>query len=145
MNARNDLWGICAALALSVLAWACDPDALNRPQGSLAETPVEGRAELPLRIGAAPEGTKASVLGGVEADLVRLRSEKTGRFVEMGIRDFPFMTLWGQGQRMTVIAIEPWCGTSDLAGTGHRWERKFGNVVAYPGQTFQRSFYFRLG
>ena len=67
MNARNDLWGICAALALSVLAWACDPDALNRPQGSLAETPVEGLVELPLRIGAAPEGTKASVLDGVEA------------------------------------------------------------------------------
>lgn len=85
------------------------------------------------------------VLSRVNADFVRLRSEKTGRFVEMGIAGFPFMTLWGVGQRMTVIAIEPWCGTSDVEGTDHVWENKFGNETALPGECFRRKFTFRLG
>ena len=85
------------------------------------------------------------VLSNVDADFVRLRSEKTGHYVEMGIAGFPFMTLWGVGQRMTVIAIEPWCGTSDVEGTDHVWENKFGNETAEPGAHFCREFKFRLG
>ncbi|MBR5739188.1 MAG: aldose 1-epimerase family protein [Lachnospiraceae bacterium] len=85
------------------------------------------------------------VLSNVDADFVRLRSEKTGHFMEMSIAGFPFMTLWGQPGRMTVIAIEPWCGTSDVEGTDHVWENKFGNEFADPGETFRRKFRFRLG
>ncbi len=85
------------------------------------------------------------ILSNVKAGSVRLLSKKTGRYMEMGIKDFPFMTLWGQGKRMTVIAIEPWCGTSDVSGTDHAWEKKFGNERVAPGETFARSFIFRLG
>jgi len=85
------------------------------------------------------------VMGNVNAKWVRLISKKTGHFMEMGIEGFPFMTLWGVGDRMTIIAIEPWCGTSDVAGTDHVWEKKFGNEKVAPGEKFERKFTFRLG
>ena len=107
------------------------------------ETPFLNGTAIRLSNAFFNDGPK--VLSGVDADFVRLRSEKTGRFMEMGIVGFPFMTLWGQPGRMTVIAIEPWCGTSDVEGTDHVWETKFGNEIAYPGESFERKFTFRLG
>ena len=85
------------------------------------------------------------VLGGVSASSVTLKSEKTGHFMRMGLEGFPFMTLWGVGTRMTIIAIEPWCGTSDVSGTDHVWEEKYGNEHLSPGKTFERKFVFNLG
>ena len=104
---------------------------------------LSGASSLRLSNAFFNDGPK--VLSNVDAEFVRLRSEKTGRFVEMGIAGFPFMTLWGLGQRMTVIAVEPWCGTSDVEGTDHVWENKFGNETAAPGECFRRRFTFRLG
>lgn len=85
------------------------------------------------------------VLGNVNAKTIKLKSRKTGRFVEIGIEGFPFMTLWGVGERMTIIAIEPWCGTSDVSGTDHVWEKKYGNEKVAPGKKFERALKFRLG
>lgn len=85
------------------------------------------------------------VLGGVDAKYVRLLSKKTGHYMEMGIEGFPFMTLWGVGDRMTIIAIEPWCGTSDISGTDHVWETKYGNEKVASGDKWERKFVFKLG
>ncbi len=85
------------------------------------------------------------LLGNVKANTVTLKSKKSGRFMEMAIKDFPFMTLWGVGKAMQIIAIEPWCGTSDVDGTNHVWEEKFGNEKVAPAEVFERRFEFRLG
>lgn len=52
---------------LSVWTCSCDPAQLSGTQEPPAGGEVPGRIEIPVRIGAGPEGTKASLLGGVES------------------------------------------------------------------------------
>ena len=76
---------------------------------------------------------------------ITLLSKKSGRFVEMGIKDFPFMCLWGVPDKMQILSIEPWCGTSDLTNTDHVWETKLGIEKAEVGGTWTRTLTFRVG
>ncbi len=85
------------------------------------------------------------VLENVCANSVTLLSKESGRFMEMGIKDFPFMCLWGKGGRMQIICIEPWCGISDYVDTDFQWEKRYGNECVKAGETFVRTLYFRLG
>ena len=71
--------------------------------------------------------------GNVQADTVTLLSKKSGRFVEMGIRDFPYMCLWGVGAKMQILC------------TDHVWETKLGIEKAEVGETFTRALTFRVG
>ena len=66
------------------------------------------------------------LFGGMDAETITLRSEKSGRFVEMGIAGFTDLCLWGVPTQMSIIAIEPWIGTTDRFDTDHVWERKPG-------------------
>lgn len=100
---------------------------------------VAGR-ELPLTDSFFADGPK--LLGGLDADWIRLKSKKSGQYVEMSIQGFPYMALWGLNQRMTFICLEPWCGTSDFVDTDHDWEKKPGNVQLAPGKTFERELRF---
>ena len=85
------------------------------------------------------------LLGGVEADTITLRSEKSGRFVELGVKGFPELCLWGVPTQMALIAIEPWIGTSDRFDTDHVWERKPGNQKLLPGESRTHTLTFRVG
>ena len=80
---------------------------------------------------------------GMAAGTVTLQSKKSGRFVEMGIEGFPHLCLWGVPGRMSLIAIEPWIGTSDRADTNHIWEEKPGIQKIETRQT--HTLTFRLG
>ena len=81
----------------------------------------------------------------IKADTITLLSKKSGRFVEMGIKDFPFMCLWGVPDKMQILSIEPWCGTSDLTDTDHVWETKLGIEKAEVGGVWKRTLTFRVG
>jgi galactose mutarotase-like enzyme len=82
---------------------------------------------------------------GLAADSIILLSLKSGRFIELGVKDFNYLCLWGAANRMSVICVEPWCGISDLAGTDHVWETKLGIEKAEPGVTFTRFLIFKPG
>ena len=82
---------------------------------------------------------------GVNAKLIKMKSNRTGHFVELGINDFPYMCLWGVGTRMSIMCIEPWCGTTDLADTDHIWENKLGIESVKVGEIFERTLTFRVG
>lgn len=82
---------------------------------------------------------------GLKADYITMKSKKTGHFVELGIKDFPYMCLWGAGSRMSILCIEPWCGTSDLADTDHVWETKLGIEKVEVGNVFERTLTFKMG
>ena len=82
---------------------------------------------------------------GMEAKSLTLRSAVSGRFVELGIADFPNLCLWGAPTRMSLIAIEPWIGTSDRVDTDHIWENKPGIQVVQQGQVNIHTLTFRVG
>jgi len=102
---------------------------------------IEGR-ELPLSDTFFADGPK--LLGGIAADWIRLSSRKSKCYVELGIKDFPYMAMWGLNKRMTFICLEPWCGTSDFADTDHVWETKPGNVHLAPGEKWTREIQYRM-
>ena len=85
------------------------------------------------------------LLEGVNAKTITLRSKRSGYFMEMGISDFPYMCLWGVPGKMSLIAIEPWCGISDCFDTDHVWEHKMGIESVEVGETFERILTFRMG
>lgn len=82
---------------------------------------------------------------GIDAKTITMRSKRSGHFVELGIEGFPFMCLWGVGGKMSIMCIEPWCGTSDLADTDHVWETKLGIESVAVGEVFERTMTFRVG
>ena len=82
---------------------------------------------------------------GMAAKTLTLRSNASGRFVELGIEDFPSLCLWGVPTIMSLIAIEPWIGTSDRVDTGHVWEHKPGSQVVEQGQANVHALTFRVG
>ena len=82
---------------------------------------------------------------GMDAKTLTLRSAVSGRFVELGIAGFPDLCLWGVPTRMSLIAIEPWIGTSDRVDTDHIWEHKPGVQVVPQGQANVHTLTFRIG
>ena len=103
-------------------------------------TPFIVGRELPLSDSFFADGPK--LLGGLDAGCIRLKSKKSGQYVEMSIEGFPYMALWGLNKRMTFICLEPWCGTSDFVDTDHDWEKKPGNERLTPGSRFERELRF---
>lgn len=85
------------------------------------------------------------VFEGMDAGSITLRSGTSGRFVEMGIQGFPHLCLWGAPTRMSLIAIEPWIGTSDRVDTDHVWEHKPGIQTVQPGKENIHTLTFRVG
>ena len=82
---------------------------------------------------------------GMDAGSVTLQSKCSGRFVEFGIQGFPDLCLWGVPTRMSLIAIEPWIGTSDRVDTDHVWEHKPGIQKVAPGAENLHTLTFRVG
>ena len=85
------------------------------------------------------------ILGGIKANYITMKSKRSGHFMELGIKDFPYMCLWGVGTKMSILCIEPWCGVSDLAETNHVWENKLGIEAVDVGKVFERTLTFRVG
>ncbi len=83
--------------------------------------------------------------GGMAADSIMLYSEKSGRYIKMGVKDFEYLCLWGNERKMSIICIEPWCGTSDYANTNHVWETKVGIQKLKSKDIFVRKLEFSVG
>ena len=82
---------------------------------------------------------------GMDAGSITLRSKASGHFVEMGVAGFPNLCLWGVPTRMSLIAVEPWIGTSDRVDTDHIWEHKPGIQTVQPGEENIHTLTFRAG
>jgi galactose mutarotase-like enzyme len=85
------------------------------------------------------------LFGNMASNTITLKSEKSGRFVELGVAGFTNLCLWGMGTQMSIIAIEPWIGTSDRFDTDHVWERKPGIQCLETGETRTHTLTFRVG
>lgn len=109
------------------------------------KTPVELENGTDMFVGEKFFNDDPKLFSDIKADTITLLSKKSGRFVEMGIKDFPFMCLWGVPDKMQILSIEPWCGTSDLTNTDHVWETKLGIEKAEVGGTWTRTLTFRVG
>ena len=81
----------------------------------------------------------------MDTQTLTLRSQRSGRFVELGVEGFESLCPWGAPTKMSVICIEPWCGTSDRTDTDHVWEHKPGIRRVGIGQQGEHLLTFRVG
>lgn len=81
----------------------------------------------------------------MNANTITLRSNRSGHFMELGIAGFENLCLWGAPGKMSVICIEPWCGTSDRTDTDHIWEKKPGIRCIEIGGIGHHTLTFRVG
>jgi len=125
------------------------PQSLNRMEmqentrlltGKQTPCPVQ---ELPLSDQFFDNGPM--LFGNMDAQTVTLRSDKSGRFVELGIAGFTDLCLWGMPTQMSIIAIEPWIGNSDRFDTDHVWEKKPGIQCLGVGADKTHTLTFRVG
>ncbi len=122
----------------------CPMDLRDRAEDYVLEFDTPQRiGELALHDGFFDRGPY--LLDGVKAKTVTLRSRKSGRFVEVGIEGFPYLCLWGVPTRLSIVCIEPWCGTSDRVDTDHVWETREGIESVEVGKTFERTMTLRMG
>ncbi len=66
---------------------------------------LEAEREIPLSDHYFDDGPK--LLDGIDAEYITLKSKKSGRFVELGIKDFPYLCQWGVRKN---IDISSWIG-----------------------------------
>lgn len=104
---------------------------------------LENETQIPLHDHFFDQGPM--IFGGMDAKTITLRSNASGRFVEMGVEGFSDLCLWGVPTRMSLIAVEPWIGTSDRVDTDHVWERKPGIQTVLPAQEKIHQLTFRVG
>lgn len=104
---------------------------------------LEGETVIPLNNRFFDNGPL--LFDGMDAGTLTLESTRSGLFMELGIEGFESLCLWGNPTRMSVICIEPWCGTSDRADTNHIWEQKPGIRRIEVGETGTHLLTFRVG
>ena len=83
--------------------------------------------------------------GNMDAATITLRSRVSGRFVELGVAGFDNLCLWGMPTQMSIIAIEPWIGTTDRFDTDHMWEKKPGIQCLAVKEQKTHTLTFRVG
>lgn len=104
---------------------------------------LNGERHIPLHEHFFDGGPK--LFSGMNAKTLTLRSAVSGRFAELGVEDFTDLCLWGVPGRMSLIAVEPWIGTSDRADTDHIWEHKPGIRCVGQRKTNVHTLTFRVG
>ena len=66
----------------------------------------------------------ALVFHGLTSSTARLLSTKSGRYVEMSIKGYPYLGIWAQ-PGAPYVCIEPWHGLADLSdASGNIFEKK---------------------
>ena len=104
---------------------------------------LNNETEIPLSEHFFDNGPR--LYSNMDADTITLRSHRSGRFMELGIAGFDNLCLWGAPGKMSVICIEPWCGTSDRTDTDHIWETKPGIRRIEVGEISRHLLTFRVG
>ncbi|MBE6959185.1 MAG: aldose 1-epimerase family protein [Ruminococcaceae bacterium] len=102
-----------------------------------------GETEIPLDEHFFDDGPR--LYCNMNANTITLLSNRSGHFMELGVAGFENLCLWGAPGKMSVICIEPWCGTSDRTDTDHIWENKPGIRRIEVGETGHHKLTFRVG
>ena len=87
----------------------------------------------------------AIVCGGFDTDTVTIVSEKSGLFVEMGVKGFSDIAFWGNPGVPRLCCIEPWITVSDRVDSDRIWETKPGQIRLSPGSSFSVRLSYRAG
>ena len=71
---------------------------------------------------------------------VSLRNKNTGRYIRLGVKDFPYVLLWGPPQGpLPFVCMEPWHGLPDPVTPYGEFADKPGLTLLPPGESYSTS------
>lgn len=72
-------------------------------------------------------------LTDISSEYIDLLEKKTGRYIRLHVKEFPYFVFWSKPGKMRFLCIEPWTGLGDVEeSTYHLWE-KDGILKLLPG------------
>jgi len=84
------------------------------------------------------------ILKDLQSKYVRIKSKNHTDYLEVGIKNFPYLGLWSPQKESNVICIEPWYGTSDYMDSHQKFEEKTGMIKLAPGEKFEIKYYIKV-
>lgn len=87
----------------------------------------------------------ALVFKHLKSNKITLRSEKSGHYVEMLFKDFPFYGIWTKPGQDRFLCLEPWNGIADTKGNSSNLTEKEGILSLESGKSFSCSYQLVLG
>lgn len=76
------------------------------------------------------------VLQNLQSRWVRIEEKDSGRFIQIGIRDFPNVVFWSVPEKMPFVCVEPWHGLFEPAEKYGEFVNKPFLEKLEPGKTF---------
>lgn len=86
----------------------------------------------------------ALVFEGVQSDWIGLKSRKSARGIQFGLKGFPYLGIWTKAGGSEFICIEPWYGVADRVEGQEDIFQKEGIQVLPPAATFSCSYSMRF-
>lgn len=88
----------------------------------------------------------AIIMEGFKSKYIAIKSEKTDRFVEMGLDGFPLLGIWSMpSQEAPYVCLEPWYGVADEKDSGKTYDQKKGIQHLNQGEEFNCNYYIKIG
>ncbi len=85
------------------------------------------------------------ILKDLQSDYVSIKNKNNDAYLEIGIKDFPFVGLWSPPKKNAdLICIESWFGHSDYIGTDQELTHKKDIIKLAPGQVFKMVSYIKV-
>lgn len=88
----------------------------------------------------------AIIVEGFKSKYITIKSDKTERFVEMGLEGFPLLGIWSMPkQEAPYVCLEPWYGVADEKDSGKTYDQKKGIQHLAEGESFSCAYYVTVG
>lgn len=105
---------------------------------------LKGNDKLPLNYPLF--NNDAVIVEDFESKYISIKSEKTDRFVEMGLEGFPLLGIWSMpNKEAPYVCLEPWYGVADEKDSGKMYHQKKGIQHLLKGEGFSCEYYIKVG
>lgn len=85
------------------------------------------------------------IFKNLKSDTVTLKSQKSGKWVAVAFKGFPYLGIWTKPDESPFVCIEPWYGVTDIPGESKQFSEKEGIQTLLSGQEFRSSYQISIG
>ncbi len=85
------------------------------------------------------------VLTSLESDYISIVEKRTGNYVKVGIKNFPYVVLWSAPGAVKFVCIEPCYGLPDSQDTDGEFTKKLGIQRINPNKSFSCTQTIEIG
>lgn len=85
----------------------------------------------------------AIIMENIKSDKIFLKNDKGNNYLEIGIKDFPYIAIWSF-PKAPFVCVEPWCGLPDEKNHDGNLENKKGINILEANEEFSREITIKI-